>query len=92
MNVQLRYYAQVRQAAGTEDETAAVAPGTDVIDALRSAASRHGEAFRDLVLAADGQLRASIIVLVNSVPVRRGSRRMLAEGDEVSVFSPVAGG
>jgi len=92
MRIRLCYHAQIRQAAGVESEEADCAPGADVIEALKDAIARHGHVFHGLVLADDGKIRPSLIVLVNSVPVPHGTRRSLADGDEISVFSAVAGG
>ena len=92
MNIVLAYHAQIRQAAGVETERLEVPAGTDLHGALRAAADLHGEAFRGLVLSGDLTIRPGIIVLVNSAPVPRGARRELSDGDEIRLFSPVAGG
>ena len=92
MKVTLSYHAQVRQAAGTESESIDVPDGGDVLSALRLAAEAHGEAFRTLVLTSAGEVRPSLLILLNSVPVSRSGSKALAEGDEIGVFSPVSGG
>jgi molybdopterin converting factor small subunit len=92
MKVTLSYFAQVRQAAGTESETMELPDGTDLLAALRKAAEVRGDSFRALVLTAAGELRPSLLLLVNAVPVPRDRSRPLAEGDDIGVFSPVSGG
>jgi MoaD family protein len=88
----MRYFAQVREAAGVEAEELAMAEGSTLISLLRHAATLHGEAFRSLVLTAEGQVRPSLIVLRNGVPTRQSPEGRLSAGDEVSIFSPVSGG
>ena len=82
MQVTFSYFAQVRQAAGVETEKLALA----------ESGKRHGEAFRTLVLDEFGVVRPSMLVLVNGVPAQRGGQRPLADGDEVTLLSAVAGG
>ena len=92
MNVRMNYFAQVRQAAGVESEQLEVAEGSDTVAAIRAAAERHGNAFRELVLADDREARAGLLILVNSVPAPPGTHRVLSDGDEMAIFTPVSGG
>ena len=88
MNITVNYYAQLRQAAGTETETIEIPDGTTVPDALRSV--DHGEAFKTLLFDDAGALRPVILLVVNDLPAMPD--RILNSGDSLSVFSPVAGG
>ena len=92
MNITLKYFAQVREAAGVESEQVQLPDGSDLAAAIEHAAAAHGDAFRATVLAEGGGVRPSLLLLVNSVPVPRGTFRELHDGDEIGVFSPVAGG
>jgi MoaD family protein len=88
----MHYFAQVSQAAGTARETLAVDDGVDLRALLARLADRYGEAFRAFVLDATGGTRPGIILLVNDQPIDRALNPRLADGDRVSIFSPVAGG
>lgn len=92
MRIQLNYFAQIRQAAGVESETFTLQDGTTIAQALTWAADQHGDTFLRLILTESSQLRPSIILLVNGVPVVSGVNHVLKEGDTLSLFSPVAGG
>lgn len=92
MKVTMNYFAQVRKAAGVPSEQLELVEGADTLAAIRTAADRHGEDFRALVLTEKDQARAGLLILVNSVPAPPGTRRDLREGDEVAVFTPVSGG
>jgi len=92
MQVTLEYFAQVRQAAGVESEQVQPADGTDIVTLLTELADRHGEAFRGLVLTEAGAIRPSLVVLVNGHAVSRDEPQPLADGDQITILSPMAGG
>lgn len=88
MKVIFKYFAQIRQCAGTESETIEVADGTSVLAALKSI--DHGDAFHAIVFDDNGVLRPIIMLIVNDVPV--ATDYVLSDGDQIQLFSPVAGG
>jgi molybdopterin converting factor small subunit len=92
MQVTLKYFAQVRQAAEVESEPIEVPEGADAGSAITKAAQGRSDAFRTLVLDEDARVRSSLLVLVNSEPVPRNARIELKAGDEICIFSPIAGG
>lgn len=92
MQVTMMYFAQVRQAAGVEKETVDVPAGGDIKAALDDAARRHGETFRALVMNDARNIRPSLLVLVNGMPVSRETPPPLKAGDSVSLMSAIAGG
>lgn len=92
MQVTLRYFAQVRQAAEVESEPIELPEGADVRSAVEKAARGRSEAFRTLVLDESAGVRPGLLLLVNSEPVPRGAARELRAGDEISIISPIAGG
>ena len=86
--VRVRYFAGAREAAGVAEETVQVAPAlpngavlaSDVVDAVLSS---HGRRLAQVVAACS--------FLLNGVAVRdRGAE--VAEGDELDVLPPFAGG
>lgn len=92
ISVTLAYHAQVRAAAGVESEKLPLPAAADLPAAVRAAAAVHGDDFRKLVLDEAGNVRPSLLVLVNGVPASHGGGRPLADGDEVSLLSAVSGG
>lgn len=88
MKIRFSYFAQIRQKAGTESETIDAADGTTALDVLKSI--DHGDEFRDLLFDESGALRPVILFVVNEVPA--APDQLLSDGDQVQVFSPVAGG
>jgi MoaD family protein len=92
MKVTFKYYAQVRQAAGTESETVDLEKDADIAGAVAGLSKKHGDAFRAVVQDDTGNIRTVNIVLVNGTPADPGAGKKLSDGDVVSLFSPVAGG
>jgi molybdopterin converting factor small subunit len=91
MPITFHYYAQVRQAADVEAEPVDRADAASLGAALAALAGRHGPEFRALVLDDAGRIRPSLLVLVNGQPARDPGRA-LADGDEVTLLSAIAGG
>jgi molybdopterin converting factor small subunit len=93
VQVTINYFAQVRQAAGgVESERLSLDDGVDIQTALSELAGRHGDAFRALVLDQAGAVRPGLLTLVNGQSVPNQQRHPLADGDELSLISAVAGG
>ena len=88
MKITFSYFAQIRQKAGVESEAIEVADGTTAIDVLKTI--DHGDEFSGLLFDESGALRPVILFVVNDVPA--APDQMLSDGDQVQVFSPVAGG
>ena len=88
MKVTFKYYAQIRQRAGTETETVELKDGVAALEALRSL--RHGPEFQGLLFDGQGNLQPTILIVVNGIPAN--AEQKLKDGDELSLFSPVAGG
>ena len=92
MQVTFLYFAQVRQAAGVESEQVELPGAAELAPSLAELAKKRGEAFHAILFDESGTLRPSLIVLVNGQPVGRGDVRALADGDQISILSAVAGG
>lgn len=92
MQVTIKYFAQVRQAAGVESETLPLRLGVDIQTALVELVKRHGEDFRAIVLDQTGCVRPGLLTVVNGQSVTNPKRHSLADGDELSLISAVAGG
>jgi molybdopterin converting factor small subunit len=88
MKITFSYFAQIRQKAGVELETIEVADGATALEAVRSI--DHGGEFSGLLFDESGALRPVILLVVNDVPA--APDQVLNDGDQVQVFSPVAGG
>jgi molybdopterin synthase catalytic subunit len=81
VRVSVRYFAVVRERLGREEETLTLAPGATVAAALDALVARH---------PALAPLRPYLQVAVNQAMAAPG--RELADGDELALIPPVAGG
>ena len=88
MKIRFSYFAQIRQKAGTESETVEVADGATALEAVKLI--EHGVEFAGLLFNESGALRPVILFVINDVPA--APDQVLNDGDQVQVFSPVAGG
>ena len=85
MNIQLRFFASVREAVGTSGETASLPAGVATVGAVRDLLIARGGAWAE-ALAHDRALRMAF----NHVMCEADTP--LAEGCEVAFFPPVTGG
>jgi molybdopterin converting factor small subunit len=92
IHIAVRYMAQVRQAAGVAAEEVELGGACPVGDLLARLAERHGAPLRRLLLDAHGAPQRTLLVFVGNEQVAPGERPLLADGDVVTVLSPMAGG
>lgn len=85
MNIQLRFFASVREAVGTSGETVALPAGVATVGAVRDFLIARGGAWAE-ALAHERALRMAF----NHVMCEPDTP--LAEGGEVAFFPPVTGG
>jgi MoaD family protein len=92
MKITFKYFAQSRQVTGRETEQLEISDGSKVTGTLGKLAEQYGHAFRSLVLDEKDSVRPSIMILIDGQPLPHGKDQILNDGNEVSIFSPVAGG
>lgn len=92
MRVTIQYLGQLQPAAGLDTETLDLPAGADAAAALAAAVANHGDDLGVLVFDDTGAVSPSLLVLLNGVPIVRGIRQTLAEGDELSLLGAMAGG
>ena len=85
MNIQLRFFASIREALGTSQEALALPAGVATVGALRAHLRERGDAWA-AALAPGRSLRMACNQLMadDATP--------LSEGCEVAFFPPVTGG
>lgn len=92
MELELRFFATFREAAGGKTVEVFFADGSTVSDVLRELEAEY-EGMADRLIV-DGELAPQINVLKNGREVLHldGLETPLEDGDRLSVFPPVAGG
>lgn len=90
MQVTVHYFAQLRRAAGRTAESIDVESGATVAALLARLGALRGEAVRNLLVGADGMPDSTLLVFVGEQPAELS--QTLADGDEVTILTPMAGG
>lgn len=90
MQIELRFFANFREAVGQKTIERDYEDGLQAGDVLRSLS----EEFTEMDLFEDGELREYLTILRNGTDIAHldGQATPLEDGDELSVFPPVAGG
>jgi molybdopterin converting factor small subunit len=92
MKVMIRYMAHLKLAAGIAAEEIELNEPCSAAELVRYISSRHGESLGRLLLDESGALQPTILLFVNDAQAEERNNLMLADGDEVSFLSPIAGG
>jgi molybdopterin synthase sulfur carrier subunit len=94
MEVELRYYAMVRDAAGKRAETLSLPEGATVMNLIDRLVSLYGEPLRGYLFDEDGRLLDYLMFSVNEQDIRslNGYETVLRDGDRILVMPPIGGG
>lgn len=90
MKVTLEYFGTLREAAGLNQEDLDLAVGADGTMLLQSAAEKHGEPLRSLLLNAEGTPHPWLLIAVDDMVETRAIE--LSQGAHVLLSSPISGG
>lgn len=93
MEIELRFFATVREAVGTRTATRKFESGTVVRDVLAAIETQFPE-LDGRLLDGDGSIARSITVMRNGTNVthHEGAETELKNGDSLSITPPVTGG
>lgn len=90
MKITLEFFAQMRPLAGAARLERECAPGTTVASLVAALSEEFGDAFRALALDGEGHLAPSLLASIQGVRV--DGARVLQEGDQLLLGTPIAGG
>ena len=89
MQIHVEYVAQVRTAAGVSSESLAV-PDSGTVQNLIAAVGEQHEELVKVLCGEGGQLHPSILVFRDEEPC--DATTVLADGDRITLLSPISGG
>jgi molybdopterin synthase sulfur carrier subunit len=92
MSVKIRFFARFRELLGTDIVTD-VAPGTMFTSLIISVAKKNPEGYTAIFDEA-GAFHEFVILMKNGkrIEIVDAAKTLIADGDEIAVFPPVAGG
>ena len=92
MKVRVRFFARFRELLGT-DIIADVADQTTLPELIKQVAQKNTEGY-DAIFDEHGHFREYVILMRNArrVDTVDAARNIVADGDDIAVFPPVAGG
>jgi molybdopterin converting factor small subunit len=92
MKVTVHYSAHLRQATGVATESIELEPLCSLPELVSRLVSDRGTALRHLLLEPQGELRNSVLTIVNDEQVHWQTPTQLQEGDDITFLSALAGG
>ena len=92
MTARVRFFARFRELLGT-DISVTVQDGTHLLSLVKGIAEKNREGY-DAIFDAKGAFREFVIVMQNGkrIDTADAGSAPVADGDEIAVFPPVAGG
>lgn len=94
MEIEIRFYAQLRRVVGVKSIQLTLPDGSDVHHLLEAAVAIYPH-LRHELLDAEGQVYEHVRVLVNGLDLAHlpeGGETRLSNGDTVSIFPAIGGG
>ncbi len=94
MEVEVRYYAIMRELAGKRFERVVLPEGSSVRDLIDLLVKRYGEGFERYIYDGEKRLRSYLSYMLNGVNVNslKGLETPLRDGDILSLLPPIGGG
>jgi len=94
MNVRIRFFSSLREAANLEELALTIEDGTTISMLLEEILRKCGSNLRNALLDRDGRLKSYISVLLNgrSISFLQGLDTIVHDGDVVDMLPPTSGG
>jgi molybdopterin converting factor small subunit len=92
MRVTVRFFAQIKAAAGEPRRDLELPASASVSDAVRQAAAEGGPELKRLLLDDRGEVNETILLFVGEDPVSITDDRPLNGGDVLDIMTPISGG
>ena len=94
IEVTLRFDAQFRRVTNSDERLLELPEDCSLLEALRHSAEDYAEAFSKRLFTSAQAVQPTILVFVNEnmVNCQEADQYRLKPGDEVSLYTPIAGG
>ena len=92
MAITVHYETLLKRAAGTSSEVIDLDGSHDVRDVVRRIAEQRGDPLRSQLVDAAGELRSSVLIFIGDRQVSLREPNPVADGDMITLMSPISGG
>jgi len=95
IQVTIRYPPELMEITKKTEETVELPAGSTLSDLFRALSERHGEAFKSLVLDSEGNIRQSLLILLNGRSLEKHGELFgttLGQEDLLTILTPLSGG
>lgn len=92
MYVTVKYWGQIKNAAGRASESVEVVEECTAQELVKRLAEERGEPLRGHLMDDEGRPRASLLLVVGDEQVSWDTPRKLEDGDLVTLLPPISGG
>jgi molybdopterin synthase sulfur carrier subunit len=94
LEVEVKYYAMLREASGRKREVFEVPEGSSVGDLMDLIVGKYGDPFHKYVYDSEKQVRDYLSFMLNGVSVSslEGFGTALGDGDVLAILPPIGGG
>ena len=93
MKVLLKYMGQLKQAADKDSELIECLQDSSLQDILVCADKQNdNEAFNRILFDGNGNIRLSVMIMLNGKPISKTADVAIADGDSITILSAIAGG
>jgi molybdopterin converting factor small subunit len=92
MAITVHYATLLKRAAGTRTDVLDLDGSHDVRDVVRRIAEQRGDPLQSQLVDAAGELRSSVLVFLGDRQVSLDEPNPVADGDVITLMSPISGG
>ncbi|MEM7234535.1 MAG: MoaD/ThiS family protein [Planctomycetota bacterium] len=92
MNIRVKYWGQIKQAAGVADDDVDVDAPCTIRSVLDAVVAKRGDDVAKHLLDDSGSIRPSLLVVVDEEQIPPNSEKELEEGTTITLLPPIAGG
>ena len=92
MQVTIRYETLLKRAAGVASQTLELDETDDVREVVSELAAHANDKVKSMLVDGSGSVQPSLLIFVNDRQVSATESVSLADGDEVTLMSPISGG
>jgi len=92
MTIRVEYFGQLATVTDKREELREIAEGATLRELLHDLADTYGRPFAAIVTDTDGNIRPSLLALMNGAVVDKTDNPVIGDGSSLKLLSAIAGG